>query len=772
MKRFEISYNPYTNRIHFRVAIPVDEESVTDWQELLPESSFMDYQNEECIFEDNANRILDLINNYINTTEHLEIVFKGTTEDFDILQNAVYVCSDSRAKRISCIHTETYLSSGVALERLKRAFSRAEPEFDWYFDSDEADKKEISDAVCKYKETVNPEIQICVIGPNGVGKSALINAFIGQEILPSQSYSKTAINTIVHNADEYKMEFDYLQESYEIKLDGNGYSIRKPKNPNKELISLLFSGCEKCSNEQELLYYALDKLNNTANAGLINSISIFVPYISSKLDIENYPFCFIDSPVNVNENEGNPIILLDELVTNQTNALAVVVVTRDALNSNEALDLKKLIDELGEGFTKPNSIIAVSMSDVLDTVQIKEEIPDSVREGIANPTIMYVSPVVALGSKKEEPAKWVDKEYKDIFDKNSNDLLKLNPPANNLAPSGRKVSQIEKGKRGRLLFASGVPSLEQEINYYAKCFADYKKCTQGQGILLDAINKLIVEIKISKSQAEKKLKTDQYKRIKENTAFRDEFSGIINQVKRPEIKEAVLPIISQFVSVLEEYCSGVPDTVRYYWGNIHVRPYTAENLVKDMQQHCQENLYDKNSESIKTALQSRVLELASNYMSRLKESIDEKNEYLSVGVQKSIAELFESENHKLKLDDVDAQPFDVVGFNVFKRLGSDERTVSNYSNEFIYKLKTNNTNLGKFDKQCIVDPAKAYFIQLNHWIDNLISVINKAAETDAAILNRLDNDIKELEVEINDLDDRLNNLSNVRDTLAELIPTE
>ena len=94
MKRFEISYNPYSNRIHFRVAIPVDEESVTDWRELPPESSFVEYQNNECIFENNAERILELINQYINTTEFLEIVFKGTEEDFNILQNKLNSCSD------------------------------------------------------------------------------------------------------------------------------------------------------------------------------------------------------------------------------------------------------------------------------------------------------------------------------------------------------------------------------------------------------------------------------------------------------------------------------------------------------------------------------------------------------------------------------------------------------------------------------------------------------------------------------------------------------
>ncbi len=777
MKRFEISYNPYSNRIHFRVAIPVDEESVTDWRELPPESSFVEYQNNECIFENNAERILELINQYINTTEFLEIVFKGTEEDFNILQNKLNSCSDPRAKRITCTHAEIYISSKVALERLKKSFSKIEHEFDDYFGSDEADKKEIGDAIANYIETVSPEIQVCVIGPNGVGKSALINAFIGREVLPSQAFSTTRINTIVRNDNEYRIEFNYLQELYVIKIVGSEYIVCKPDKPKSKIVSLLFSGCDACTNEQELLNFALDRINNLLEKDefikrINRCIAVFVPFNSSKLNADNNTFCFIDSPVSFNDDEENPIISLEELVSNQTNALAIIVVTRETLNADESLDLKKLIDDLGDGFTKPSSIIAVSMSDELNIQQLKEEIPDSIREGVANPTILFVSPIVALGVKKDDSARWINEDYQQIFERNTNAILKTTPPNCNSISSDKKSIQIERGKKGRLLYASGVPFLEEEMDYYAKRFADYKKCTQGHKFLLDAIDKLVVDLKLSRALSDNELRINRVTRAKEQAAFRKDLIEIINQIERPVVNDAAIPIRTQFSSVLGSYCSSVPDVVRNYWGNVHVRPYTAENLVKDMQQHCQENLYDKNTNDIRIALQGKIKELSLVYLDKIKSIIAERQAFLSLKTKLELKDLFDNKSYRLQLNDVDIKPFNVVGFNVFKRLGSNERTISNYTNEFVNHLMGTNNQLGMFDRQCIAEPSNEYINQLNQWIDGFIAEIKNALNYDTAVLNRFDNRIAELEEEIRIFDKRINDLSEVKTPLLDLIPED
>lgn len=775
MKRFEISYNPYNNKIHFRVAIPIDEENVSDWNDLLPESSFIEFQNRDCVFEDCIEKIIRLINTYINTTEYLEIVFKGTSEDFEVLQNAVYASRDSRSKRITCTHSEIVLSSNTALERLKRSFSKVENEFDEYLESDEPDKKDVGDAVERYLETVMPEIPICVIGPTGSGKSALINALIGREVLPSQSNSSTAINVVVHNDKEFRIEFIYHGEPYKILLSGNGYSLNEPASPDEKLISLLFSNSE-CANEQEIIYHVLDVINNADDHSLIeelkNVVSVYLPFNPSRFISNDYSFSFIDSPVRISGYEDDPQIIIDDLVVNQTNSLAIVVSTRDAFTIDGCFDLKKLIDKLGSGFPKPNSIIAISKSDTLSVSYMKDEIPDCVREGIANPTIIYISPVVALGVKMDGTNEWIDKGQRALFEEGASILLKSNPPVFNISPAGRKSLPSGKEKRDKLLYASGITSLEQELNYFAKRYADYKKCTSGRRLLIEALDKLIVELKVSKKQAEHEFKNDIAKRREEQLATRAEMISALNHVEGPEVNKAITSVKNQFDPILDEYCKSVPETVRYYWGNVHARPYTVENLVKDMQQHCQENLYDKNDMNLRKALQQDLLALASDYKTRVRAYITEKEETLSPTALNELNFLFDTEASYLKFKDVDIKPFNAIGFSVFKTLGSDEKTINTYSKGFVEQLRTNGSRWGHFDRQCIVEPTADYSNQINQWASKLLADIQIILNSDSAIINKLDTRISDLESIIDDLDMRLEKLSNERAYLWDLIPLD
>ena len=81
MKRFEIRYNPFSNRIHFRQENNIDGSDSVEWIELENDSSFLKYQNRRCIFENCAEDIVELINRFINTSDALVIEFIGTEED-------------------------------------------------------------------------------------------------------------------------------------------------------------------------------------------------------------------------------------------------------------------------------------------------------------------------------------------------------------------------------------------------------------------------------------------------------------------------------------------------------------------------------------------------------------------------------------------------------------------------------------------------------------------------------------------------------------------
>lgn len=760
MKRFEISYNPYSNRIHFRVAVPIDEESVSDWRGLQAESNFMEYQNSEIVFENNVGRILSLINNYINTTESLEIVFNGTTEDFETLQNAVYACSDPRARKITCTHKDVYLSSKTALERIKLAFSKIEKDFDYYFTSYQVDAG-ISEDYIRYKDVVKPEIPVCLIGLGGVGKTNLINAFIGMKILPSQS---NRTNMIIRNDSKYRIEFNYHNEFYVITIEGNNYSVKTPSKPDNEMISSVFGGYDSCTNEKDIMHLALERIiSKDAEEGFLGEfggcVSVYVPFRESLLDLKNYSYAFIDTSVFFTDEEDDYSIVYGDIVLSQTNALPIVIATRDTLISNDIFDLKRVIKELGTGFARPNSIIAISKSDELIPSQIKNDIPDDIRESIANPTICYVSPDIALGTMSDG--------YKEK-NKTIKAILKNNPSKHNIIPRNQGIFRSDKDGIDKLLCASGIPSLEFELSYYTAHFADYKKCANGQQYLLDAISKLIIELKKSKMQLEDELQLDKEKRKKDKSAIRSEMIGSIDQKQKPDLNSAFNIISKQFEFALNEYCSGIPDAVRECWGKVGHRANDIDNLVEGMRQHCQENLYDRYSDEIKLALQVELLGMTAKYIDSLDSCIEGKYDHLSNDAKAALRMVLDE---KPNLIDVNVESFVAVSLkNPIQFVSSDESKITYYSKGFEGQLRPNENRCGHFYNQCILEPTIAYSNQLNQWIEQQLSEIRKIIDSDQAILSKYDARIEELEKIISDLTERLDNLNNVRDSLIDLLP--
>lgn len=760
MKRFEISYNPYNNRMHFRVAIPIDEESVSDWRELQAESSFMEFQNVECIFENNVDKILGLINCYINTTEALEIVFKGTKEDFDTLQNAVYTCSDPNAGKIICKHAEVYLSSSTALERLKRYFSKIEKDFNYFF-ATYPDNNGISERYINFKDAIKPEIPVCLIGRSGVGKSNLINAFMGMEVIPSQT---NGVSTIVRNDSEYRIEFNYLNELYAITIEGRKYSVKTPSLPDHEIVSALFSECENCSDEKDMMRLALERIigknsDETFAFKLDGNVSIYIPFYDSLLNANDKFFVFVDSTVQFFDEEDDFKIVYDDKVLSQTNALPIVVATSDDLLSDDLFDLKRMIDKLGKNFARSNSIVVLTKADELVPSQMKNEIPDAIREGIADPTLIYVAPEIFLEAMRSD---------NKLKQKTTKTMLKTNPSQYNIIPRNRGVSSSGKLGVDKLLSASGIPSLKLELNFYADRFADYIKCANGQMYLLEATNKLILDLEKLKAQFANELRLDKEKRKEEQNTIRSEMIGIIKQKQKPDLNSAFDSIRLQFKNVLDEYCAGIPDAVRSCWERVGHRTNDVDNFAKEMRQHCQENLYDCNSDNIKAALQAKLLDMTTEYFTGIETYIKSKNNNLSEDARKVLQALLDKKPH---LVDVEIESCVAITLNnPIYILGSDEKIISYYSKGFEGQLTPNGKRWGHFYKQCILDPTIAYSNQLNQWIELQLTEINKVLVSDQNILSRYDDRIEELENTIADLTKRIDNLTNVQVSLNELIP--
>jgi len=779
MKKFEILYNPYTNYIHFRQANGKADSSEVEWRELDSESSFQKYQKKRCIFENCVEEIIELINKFINTSGELEIDFIGTDTDYGVLKCAVTKSEDPKSKGIVCECIERYLSSEDVLGKIREAYLQIKDEFSDYMDneglSEDDDRVVIAKEIARFQETVNEDIPICVIGNYSVGKSALVNSLIGYEILPSHANSTTAKNVQVKNGDAFVLEFVYGGNSYTLKINDSKISAFA-EDKDHELLAELIAGTDSFGTPEEIIHQILENLNvDTSEDSRISKIdgtvTITVPFRKSELDTERYSFVFIDTPGSNNGNEAQKIHRenLEKLMDEQTNALPIFVMSRNSLDSNDTNDLRTLLESKEIGFAVQNCIIAISMSDQLVEQQLAEEMPDKIKQWLSHPTIMYVSPVAAIGEKKLNKDSWIDGAYRQLYERKVSDLVEVIPPRYNQTPCGRTISEGRKKALPSLLYASGLPSLETEINYFAYRFAEYKKCTNGKEYLLNAL--ILADQKLNEAKID--LEEQKKAKIKEQGDTRNNLIKKIDAVKLPAVNAVISSVNKEFISILNEYCDGVEILVRKTWEACKDKNDAMQLFEKMMASHCQKNLYDAHIKDIKEKIESLFIELTSKYISEVHQCIVDGEEKLSSDAKNELEELFKTNGDGPVLKDVSVGVFERIKLALLAKIPlkkTQELFIEGYTKKFIEKLKGSQKSYGVFANQCICQPAKLYSKQITDWSNEYKKSIGETLNKDNAILSELDDKIEMMTNIIFDMQNRLHNLSSVRTMLEMIIP--
>ena len=780
MKKFEIIYNPYNNHIHFRQANGKTDSDEVEWKELDSDSSFQKYQKRRCIFENCVEEILELINKFINTSGELEIDFIGTDTDFGVLSYAVAKSTDPKSKGIVCKCVDRFRSSEEILSKIREAYQQIEDEFIEYMNNSEYEEDDdrviIAKEISRFQETVNEDIPICVIGNYSVGKSALVNSLVGFEILPSHANSTTAKNVQVKNGELFTLEFIYAGTSYTLSINGKEILVSASDEKNDDLLDELLSNTESLCSEEEIIHQILENLNvETSEDSHISKIEgnviVTLPFRKSELNTDKYSYVFIDTPGSNNGNEAQKIHRenLEKLMDEQTNALPIFVMSRNSLDSNDTNDLRTLLENKEVGFAVQNCIIAISMSDQLVEQQLAEEMPDKIKQWLSHPTIMYVSPVAAIGEKKTDKASWIDGAYRQLYERKVSDLVDVVPPKYNQTPCGRAISDGRKKALSPLLYASGLPSLETEINYFAYRFAEYKKCTNGKEYLLNALILADQKLKVAKKDLEKQKKA----KIKEQNDTRNGLIKKINDVKLPAVNRVISSVNKEFTSILNEYCNGVEAVVRKNWETCNGQSDAMQKFEKMMAEHCQKNLYDAHIKDIKEKIETLFIGMTTNYIADVHQCIVDGEKKLSQDAQKELEELFRTNGDRPVLKDVSVGVFERIKLTIlaiipFKK--TQELFIEGYTKKFIEKLQGSQKYYGIFAFQCICQPARLYSQQITEWSEEYKKSIGKTLNKDNAILSDLDEKIEMMTSVIEDMEKRLHNLSSVRTMLESIIP--
>ncbi|MEG1254670.1 dynamin family protein [Clostridium sp.] len=315
--------------------------------------------------------IEDLVNELNNKS--IEITFNGSMYDFEELSNLIKISNIKRNYNLSIKkdkiirNLERRAEVQALLEILKKS-----------------NIKEFNDAQLteKIEKALNKNIEIAVVAPMSSGKSTLINAFIGDKVMPSAQRACTA--TIVNLFND--------KDASKFKI------INKNGKPCKEEVNL-----EK-----------LKELNSDEDVKTIDIIG----RIQGLLNVTNAKIVDTPGPNNA-MNEGHKKVTMEYLKGSEKPIILFLMKCDDQTSDAVKSLIKIIADEIKEN-GKIDSDRFLFVVNKCDGISEDEEgsvdsiIEDSINFieecGVLNPRIHFISASHALLTRMEEANKLSKKD--------------------------------------------------------------------------------------------------------------------------------------------------------------------------------------------------------------------------------------------------------------------------------------------------------------------------------------------------------------------------
>lgn len=819
-KATRVEYDPYTSNVSFRVAQSVDGP----WEELSEGSGLLKYMNCPILFSNCVANIVSLINDRHNSVpEGLEIQFYGPDDDYAILERVVKRTDDQQGGTgpLSCRHMGTYRTVNETLEIIRRDYAAIEDEFSSYLPGSEyyeSTSKAIGDTIVKFEDTISDAVPVCVIGNYSVGKSALINALIGEEVLPSKVNPSTAKNVKVVRSERYAITLSYTDEtgkaqSYVFSIEKTGLAPESEDIIACDLAKKLNDRIDSsCDMEIAVARNVLNILNQDANLRPENeflehcgsNVVLEMPFDNSLLGKTGSRIEFFDTPgsdnAEVDQKEHKEA--LAELLGHQTNALPILVTSRDRVVGDDNDAIMRMLDEYANNFASPSCLIVISKCDRLAKAQLDEPVSTKIKNWHGKSIILYVTQIGALGARKGPDASWFDESYEEFYeewkDKQSG-TRRVSLPEHNTYPCDRQVT-AEDMCVDQQLFDTGIPSLEYEIQYYVEHYSKYKKSARGRKDLLDALTVVKEELDQLKKDTAKKKEEAEQRKAKKKAELLKELDSL-----RISIDPRLAARLEQdFENDLDAYCAGLNDA----FGELYDAFGELDNAELDntsgqdnlpsldgfanerIRDHCQVNLVDKVYLS-ENGAQARILAsmvgFAEDYAKALQEYVAKNESHFTEVGRKQLRECLEQNSSLPEFGEVNSvlgnyhALFDKIAsakhaWMMFAKNADEAREKWAQSKaKYLEQRLRNRTSLlgnpvpGVFSKTVFDEPIGEYSKKLREWADDYKKGIIKQLDSDNVILSDMEDEIASLEVQVSDLKTRLDNMSDVERELNTLL---
>lgn len=505
MTKVKIVSNPYNRGISYFVY----KEAANTWENIKqenPNTGLWKINEDKIFLPFKVKEIVDIvIAEYYVGTEKIELIFEGTTDEYEELAN---ICNENEVEdKIHLTRSTRVLENARdILSRAKEAFDIVQP----IIKNIVKDAAAITKELAKVSDALKDIIPICIFGNYSAGKSTFINALIGYEILPSGGDPVTSkIYEIKRSRqdDRAKISFYYRNEEFELLFDNKESRVIKG-DKDRDLIQEILSGIVKAEktglftmvNITIEILNSFEKKDKTTTL-ISDVIRIEVPFCGSgKLGQSHNDFVIFDTPgSNSNTNMDHEKVLTDSL-EGFSNGIPVWVSGYDSIDS---VDNAHLCDKLYqiEALDKRFTMIVVNKADSVELPKNglgKDEINNIMEyesvERMYSSGIYFVSSVMGLGAKNSDGI--ISEYLLDVFEEKERKFS--DPSARsykklyeyNIMPKQMKRKALKYSLDcENLIYAnSGIYCVEMEIEQFASRHAAYNKCQMVYSFLKNIID--------------------------------------------------------------------------------------------------------------------------------------------------------------------------------------------------------------------------------------------------------------------------------------------
>lgn len=483
MTRVDLTYNPYTRERK----LVIDSKEIPGNQT----SNFCGAKGTE--LSQWCGTLWERLASHCN--DDIELWFTGIQRDFEFLSDAMNRSMENKSGCSFTLMEKKICKVEDKLGELESLFAKMQEESP-FPDLKTPELKRL------FEKATKNDFEIAVVATMSSGKSTLINALLGQELLPARNEATTATLARIHDKDDARCFSAVCYDSEGKEVDRcENLDLKAMENLNK--------------NER------VSRIDITGNIPGIDSNSI-------RLVLTDTP-----GPNNsrTDEHEKHTLGLLKE----DYKPMILYVLNGTQLETNDDSNLLKSIGQeikLGDHQSVDRFIFVLNKADEFDTGKgefVSKKI-DDVREylskpgrGIINPRIFPCSSYLAKVIRMHQNGIHLSENEEDFLDTKPKRFIRdkerhFSDYASFLSPA-TKMQQDEKIRRAQeagdayqeALFYSGIPSVELAITEYLEKYALPARVSNGVHSFKDKIDKLGLEAKTIDNLKSDKKKVEQLK---------------------------------------------------------------------------------------------------------------------------------------------------------------------------------------------------------------------------------------------------------------------